>query len=628
MAAVDDNNNNKNTSGTNNKKIRRKRKCSSDLLLVGIAVIAIELFVLNIGYSTQHHGDSFHATHPLLDDNSGGKSSEWSKTHPQTRVPDGMFNGYPVYYHEPTRVVTSRASFQLSNSYHSSVQCVGENYQPKDLAWMHRSCHYSLLCFDVEDHEFVVFQQPSQTPTPQEQQVLATMNERQSVFDVSQTFFRLGTRNMNSSISVALGGINPKWTMNDHGVPKLQWSPRIIETDHPPPFYTLPAHVVLVPFHSLSGENPGHLVWDDWLPIYTLLEMFHLLDNSTNNQNPGDQPNDNSNYHYNHGSTIMEPLLLRYVFQGGRGLWASCDWNMEKREACRAMHQKFLPLMTSNRQATISTTILAQLNTTLSSGNHYYQQDLSASSSSSSSLPKSSLVCARHGVAGLGALTDHGTVKLHGWELEDYKITHNHGRAGLFWKFRQHALRNLGVAQPQPPHQKQEKQLEDLHRPYKIIFSLSSSTRQNRNIDFHNEIEALQAIFRTKDEIDNNKDDANTMNVVVESYIFKDYSLKEQVEIANSASIMISGCGGGAVTAMFLPRGASLLLYYAADGGIRHNKRTYKPARLDWDYFNHLGYIKVHWLDRNTMQRPDDIKAFIELIQHDLNVIRQERRLA
>jgi hypothetical protein len=620
MAAVDDNNNNNdnNTSGTNNKKNRRKRKCSSDLLLVGIAVIAIELFVLNIGYSTHQNGDSFHATHPLLDDNRGGKSSEWSKKNPPTPVPDGMFNGFPVYYHEPSSMTPATAAFQFGNSYHSSVQCVGENYQPQDLAWMHRSCHFSLLCFDVEAHEFVVFQRPPPTPTPKVQQVLATLEERQSIFDVSQTFFRLGTRNMNNSISVALGGINPKWTMNDYGVPKLQWSPRLIETNHPPPFYTLPSHVVMVPFHSLSGENPGHLVWDDWLPIYTLLEMFHLLDDSTNNQDPG---NDHSNYHPlqeepQDGTKLMEPLLLRYVFQGGRGLWASCDWNMEKREACRAMHQKFLPLMTSNREATITTTVLSQLNTTHRSGNHNSLQD-----SPFSSLPKSDLVCARHGVAGLGALTDHGTVKLHGWELEDYKITHNHGRAGLFWRFRQHALRNLGVAQPPP------QQLDDLQRPYKIIFSLSSSTRKNRNIDFHNEIEALQAIFRNKDTADNhnNKDDATAMNVVVESYIFKDYSLKEQVEIANSASIMISGCGGGAVTAMFLPRGASLLLYYAADGGIRHNKRTYKPARLDWDYFNHLGYIKVHWLDRNTMHQPDDIKAFVELIQHDLNVIRQER---
>ena len=30
--------------------------------------------------------------------------------------------------------------------------------------------------------------------------------------------------------------------------------------------------------------------------------------------------------------------------------------------------------------------------------------------------PKSNLVCAKNGLAGIGALTDHGTRKVHGWD--------------------------------------------------------------------------------------------------------------------------------------------------------------------------------------------------------------------
>ena len=42
---------------------------------------------------------------------------------------------------------------------------------------------------------------------------------------------------------------------------------------------------------------------------------------------------------------------------------------------------------------------------------------------------KSQLICARHGLAGIGALTDHGTEKTHGWEEDDYKITHKKSSA-------------------------------------------------------------------------------------------------------------------------------------------------------------------------------------------------------
>jgi hypothetical protein len=169
-----------------------------------------------------------------------------------------------------------------------------------------------------------------------------------------------------------------KHTMNKDGVPRMEWSPIILE-HLPRSFYVLPENVVLAPFHSLSGSNPGHLVWDDWLPIYTLLDMFQLLD--------------------------KEPLLLRYTLPGGgRGLWAACDWTNKHRSACKKMHEKFYPMMNSNRQSMITSTNLTNVT-------------MITTSSEGSSTTKSSLICARHGVAGIGSLTDHGTKKTHGWSM-------------------------------------------------------------------------------------------------------------------------------------------------------------------------------------------------------------------
>ena len=429
----------------------------------------------------------------------------------------------------------------------------------------------------------------------------------------------------------------------ENGIPRIEWSPKVIVVDGnngntiktltddddddsfssssykiPSKFYMLPSNVVLIPFHSINGENPGHLVWDDFLPIYNLLHLFELNGNSNNNNNN------------------MEPLMLRYVLDSGkvRGLWASCDWNKEKRKTCNIMHNKFLPLMTTRHgnQSKLTTTVLSEFNITTSTTTTVskrstvkeeaeqqqqqppQQQKQANNNNNNNNTSAGNLICARHGVAGLGSLTDHGTVKLHGWEDNDYKITHNHGRSWLFWEFRQFAMKNLGILNNNKDYRNDIQSDILRQRPLKIIFSLSSSSRSNRNIKFTQEIAKLKQTFAT--------DGIN--DVIIESYKFKDYTLKEQVQIANDASIFVSGCGGGAVTSIFVPKGASIILYYASNGGVRQNKMTGLPARLDWDLFNNLGYARVHWLDRVTMSRNEDLNNFVELIKHELNVIRYE----
>ena len=353
-------------------------------------------------------------------------------------------------------------------------------------------------------------------------------------------------------------GINTKWGEKDDGLGRLEWFPeiRIADPAKELSFYELPPEVVMVPFHSLNGANPGHLVWDDFLPIYTLMTMFQIEQDG-------------------------ELLMMRYVLKGERGLWASCDWKDEKREDCEKMQNKFLPLM-------IGLETLHQFTTT----------------QSFNFLPngeqKSNLVCARQGLAGIGSLTDHGTTKTHGWEEEDYKTTHNHGRGGLLYDFRNYMLSNIGIP------------LEYQHKPpFRIIFSEKSSEVQTRHIDFTSQIDLLRKSFHPK-------------YVSVESYVFKDLSLKEQMQIASQASIFISGCGGGAVTATFLPKGASVLLYFLEDGGVLNNKPTGTPARLDWDLFNNLGYLKVFWLPKRTMNTETDLRALGLLVQHELDAMIRE----
>jgi hypothetical protein len=490
-------------------------RCTTDLLLVAIALITVEVVLLNFGLSNRYDN--------INNDGIPRPSALKGKD----RIPDGTFNGNPIYYHEKNT---------KEKEVYTSVHCVGENYQ-NESSWMYRSCHYSFLCFDTKEKDFVVFQEPKEKE-------LSERLKKIPMLDASQSSIRYNLHNN----SVSLGGINLKWTMNDNGVPRLKWSPRIVEAA-PLSFYTLPEDVVLVPFHSLSGSNPGHLVWDDFLPVYTLLRMFQLLDNK-------------------------EPLMLRHTLTDGRGLWGSCDFRDEKKAACQAMHKKFYPMMSQKNDSKLTSNLLAQFNVTTPD-------------------PRSHLVCARHGVAGIGSLTDHGTDKTHGWEPKDYRSTHNHGRGGLLWKFRLFAMKNVGVVD------------EPTTAPSRIIFSLESATL-SRKMNFNAQIQFLKEAFDPKE-------------VVVESYIFKGYSLKKQIEIASRASIFITACGGGAVTATFLPRGASVFLYFAEDGGLTKGHYTDSPARLDWDLFNNLGYLRVHWIPKTWTLR-DEAEVLITMIEHELGL--------
>jgi hypothetical protein len=365
---------------------------------------------------------------------------------------------------------------------------------------------------------------------------------------------------VNRSNTVSLGGINQKWTMKSNGVPRLEWFPQInvSSADTVLSYYELPPQVVLIPFHSLNGANPGHLLWDDFLPAYTLLTMFQLEEES-------------------------DLLLMRYVLKDEeRGLWASCDWRQDKKEDCEKMHKKFSPLMMG-----------AGSNHDLATTESFNFQPKTQS--------KTNLVCARHGLAGMGALTDHGTDKAHGWEEKDYQTTHNHGRGGMLYAFRNYMMSNLGLP------------IEYRHKPpFRIVFSEKSSNIPSRYIDFTSQIDFLRKSFHPK-------------YVSVESYVFKDMSLVEQIKIASQATIFITGCGGGAVTATFLPRGGSVFIYYLENGGMLNNKETGKPARLDWDLFNNLAYLRVHWLPKQTMQKETDLRALLFLVQHELDAHMRER---
>jgi hypothetical protein len=469
---------------------------------------------------------------------------------------DGTFNGVPFYFR--------------SKLPQSTVHCVGDNnYGVENFsndilsskshqidAWKYRSCEYTHLCMDVQKHEYVLF--GSQVPTN------------------------------NESITVAIGGINPRWGQHqgfDKGIWKVQWSPRVVPMDNTNPwkslgYYELDPQYTLVPFHSFAAHNVGHLMWDDLYPIFSLLSLFGR----------------------GNGTKL---LPLRYQLPNKQQLYGSCDIRKNKRLQCANNFVKFWPLMGVD-PLTFST--FQQVRVQIDPARVH-----------------SPLFCARTALAGLGMLTDHGE-RDHGWmmdeglekngtvsstpQLRDSTPPHNWGRGQNFLSFRNFMVQN--ILGDSPPTTRVT--------TLRVLFSLESSRDWDRRRTFDAQMDYLrQRLLETPD-----------TRLEISSVRLWQMSLSEQIDALIHTDIFISTCGGGSVSASFLPPGASLIVYYNATGGFDFSsyQLTGQPARLDWDLFNNLPHLRVHWLPVNDMDEETHLELLWRLIEHEMEIINQDRYMS
>lgn len=261
-------------------------------------------------------------------------------------------------------------------------------------------------------------------------------------------------------------------------------------------------------------------------------------------------------------------------------MWATCDLRDANKEKCAHLFDKFLPAMSID-PATFSTT-----------------EDFAFQPNKKN---QSKYVCSIHGAAGIAQLTDHGT-KAHGWEPADYESTHNMGRGPMLYKFRNFMLNNLGI--PIEP-------LSSRQAPYNVIFSKFSSQSGKRRTGFEKQLAAVQEEFSTDE-------------VQASGHIMQKLSVYDQAKMASEAAIWVTSCGGGAVTGMLLPRGASVIIYYDPKGSLVRNRPRNSPARLDWDLFNHMSHLRVHWLPTTNMNSAESLNVLTELIRSELHVIEHQ----
>lgn len=215
-------------------------------------------------------------------------------------------------------------------------------------------------------------------------------------------------------------------------------------------------------------------------------------------------------------------------------------------------------------------------------------------------------VCARHGVAGIGMLTDHGLAR-HGQNLDDYFRIPSIALGNTLYAFRSFMLRNVRDLE-------HARAAQPFSQPFSILFSKESSNQPSRLKSFEKQVEHVKAAFSSSE----------TLPIEVKAIKLASLTLKEQVQLVSDASVFVSVTGGSTSIATTLPRGASVILYFDDTGDFvgRSRKRDF-PSMLDFGLWNSLPYLRLHWLPISTMDSNSHLELLVSLIRNELSTLKR-----
>ena len=456
---------------------------------------------------------------------------------------DGHFNGLDLFHvNEPPA---------------SHVHCVGENFDAKN-SYVYRSCEYKNLCYDLDRKELVVYSNPttfaadedvefkSSTQISEDATAVLAGSQPKTWFkeyDEHLTYYHKqdGKRDKKKNLRRAyLGRYRPKIHVDANS--------------RPASYYQLSRNLTLLPYysHPTAYRNPGHILWDEFLSWWTLLDIFGRVD---------------------------DDLLLMKMIRPTVNDTKFEPFEEEVHNKDDDLTYKFLPLFLGTDKGRSSHLDPIEGHEIDFTGKHPLWND-----------GETKVVCAPYGVIGSGYFADHGNKNWHGQTRGDYEKPHNVGRGASFRRFRSWMLANMGLK----PEDTNKLPSRD---PYLILVSVNSSER--RGVDFAAQIAALKKALGSR---------AN-----VQAVTFSSMTLSEQISLATKAAAIVSVTGGGSSTAFFLPPGASLYLF--------HNGGKDGPKYLDWDVYNNVPDIRVHWLGRKDRDEPSSLKALTSLVSSELDYL-------
>lgn len=446
---------------------------------------------------------------------------------------------------------------------YSSSHCIGDNMQHD--SWRGTSCFYKNLCYDVTLKEFLYFKHESD----------------------------IGFKN------VSLGIQDAKWPVKEY-ISSTRFSPKIINSSINRPHYLTDMNTLWILYLSGVPTNVGHIIWDDFLPWFTLFNMFsHLMSyelfhskdiKSTTKIKQEQKPNQKNMQRMKSSSMRIQPL---WVNRHDNPPWASCEWIKQHQgkghslpentsAKCYKNYQKWLPIMLGKQSDKV-------LDTDTFLSKEYQYGSL-----------QSDLVCFSYSSAGVGALNDH-CLSLHGWnplpesgKLKPESIPCIAGRGPLLYEFRRHLFRMAEINEPKP------RSVQKLL----VVLSINSSLRLPYN--FY-EVESW-----IKEDIEKNKH-LYQMQIEIKRESLYRLPAKTQIELVSKAGIYISVAGGGAVSGIFLPKGSAAMFFSEGDGS--------HQGKDDWAFWENAGWIRPSWFD---LSQTSNLTNFSHLREPFLNQFRHE----
>jgi hypothetical protein len=173
-------------------------------------------------------------------------SKHRTRSRPTAKLGDpiGTFNGFDLFY--------------VEKELDTRIHCMGENFRP-DTSLLYRSCEYTNFCFDLQRMEFVVFADALE-PTLPDEWFSSTFRDHHSYIKDLEVI---------AKVKHSPASRDGAWY--EHA---REFQPTILKGPPPQSYYFL--DVALIPYYRfhIGYRNPGHLGWQDLVPLYTLLETF------------------------------------------------------------------------------------------------------------------------------------------------------------------------------------------------------------------------------------------------------------------------------------------------------------------------------------------------------------------
>lgn len=194
-------------------------------------------------------------------------------------------------------------------------------------------------------------------------------------------------------------------------------------------------------------------------------------------------------------------------------------------------------------------------------------------------------------LAGIGMLSEHCTDQsLHGdmadkidcGDFSSHPAWCNVGKGPQFWRFRTHTMKQLGVK-------------DVVKQPLQVLISV----RQGKESDRFGKKSMERFIAmgtRFSKELRPHAVKAVLMSTLIE----------EQVETAANSVVMVVLAGGGASTALWLPRGATLILLAPVD------------VKDDFVLWAHLSHVTVRWIEIGELNSPIPENVVQKLVEEGL----------